>query len=186
MTSLTIILATDQQGGIGNTDGTIPWKCSEDLRRFRAVTTGKCLVVGRKTADALPRFPLPGRSMFVCSQSDAPYVRDGASHSTYSNLSAACGAAVEAASTTEHHQPNVVVIGGKQLFEAALLEPRSLVPDVVAIEYWWTHIEGSYDCDVRLSGAAMQKLRGIDPPVKETVQCSDGNTAVLYSRVTEV
>ena len=64
-----LIWAQSTSGVIGR-DGTIPWHLPEDLARFKKVTTGHTVVMGRRTWDSLPaRFrPLPGRRNVVLTR----------------------------------------------------------------------------------------------------------------------
>lgn len=72
---LAAIWAQSADGLIGR-DGTLPWSLPEDLARFRALTAGQVVVMGRTTWDSLPEAyrPLPGRENVVLSRtgSDAP------------------------------------------------------------------------------------------------------------------
>lgn len=62
---LTIIVATDMECGIG-LDGTIPWKCPQDMRFFKETTTGGIIIMGRKTLESFPNGkPLPNRTNVV-------------------------------------------------------------------------------------------------------------------------
>ena len=63
---LSLIVAMTRQGVIGRA-GTLPWRLSADLRRFKALTMGHTIVMGRKTWDSLGR-PLPGRTSFVLTR----------------------------------------------------------------------------------------------------------------------
>jgi dihydrofolate reductase len=65
--SVTLILAAAENGVIGKA-GAIPWHIGDDLKRFKALTLGKTVVMGRKTWDSLPRKPLPGRRNIVLTQ----------------------------------------------------------------------------------------------------------------------
>jgi dihydrofolate reductase len=65
--SLTLILAAADNGVIGKA-GAIPWRIPEDMRRFKALTLGKSVVMGRKTWDSLPKKPLPGRRNIVVTR----------------------------------------------------------------------------------------------------------------------
>jgi dihydrofolate reductase len=58
-------------------EGGLPWRLSSDLRRFKAETMGKPLLMGRKTWESLPRRPLPGRLNIVVSR-DPAYSAEGA------------------------------------------------------------------------------------------------------------
>ncbi len=58
MSEIVLLLAVAENGVIGK-DGAIPWRISDDLKRFKALTLGKTVVMGRKTCDSLPKKPLP-------------------------------------------------------------------------------------------------------------------------------
>jgi dihydrofolate reductase len=64
---ITLVLAMAENGVIGK-DGTIPWRIADDMKRFKALTLGKPVVMGRKTWDSLPRKPLPGRLNIVLTR----------------------------------------------------------------------------------------------------------------------
>ena len=66
---VSLLVAMDRAGAIGR-DGTLPWHLPADLRRFKAQTLGKPVLMGRRTADSLGR-PLPGRSNLVLSRRGA-------------------------------------------------------------------------------------------------------------------
>tara|TARA_Y100000590_G_scaffold419755_1_gene521766 strand:- start:468 stop:1028 length:561 start_codon:yes stop_codon:yes gene_type:complete len=63
---LKTIAAVSLDGIIG-VDGDIPWKCSEDLRRFKRLTLGSTIVMGRKTWESIGSKRLPGRKNIVIS-----------------------------------------------------------------------------------------------------------------------
>ncbi len=65
--NLAVIVAMNKDRIIGiNQD--IPWKCSRDMRRFRRLTVGHTLIMGRKTFESLPNGPLPGRRNIVLTR----------------------------------------------------------------------------------------------------------------------
>ena len=65
-----LILACDPNGGIGY-DNKLPWtNIRGDLPRFKRLTDGQAVVMGRNTWDSLPKKPLPGRLNFVVSSSE--------------------------------------------------------------------------------------------------------------------
>lgn len=64
---ISIIVATSKNNVIGR-DGGIPWHLSADLKRFKALTTGHPIVMGRRTFESIGR-PLPGRRNIVISNS---------------------------------------------------------------------------------------------------------------------
>jgi dihydrofolate reductase len=66
---VSLIVARDRHGAIGR-DGGLPWHLPSDLRRFRELTTGHAVVMGRRTFDSLPAAvrPLPDRRNIVLSR----------------------------------------------------------------------------------------------------------------------
>lgn len=71
---VSIIVAIARNGVIGR-DNDLPWRLSADLRRFKALTMGHHLLLGRKTFESIGR-PLPGREMIVVSHGK-PELPDG-------------------------------------------------------------------------------------------------------------
>ena len=72
---VTIVVARAQNGVIGR-DGKLPWHIPADLRRFKALTMGSVMVMGRKTFESLPGL-LPGRRHIVLTR-DADWQAEGA------------------------------------------------------------------------------------------------------------
>ena len=66
---LSLIAALDRDHAIGR-DNDLPWRLPDDLKRFKALTIGKPLLMGRKTAQSLGR-ALPGRRNLVLTRSGA-------------------------------------------------------------------------------------------------------------------
>ncbi|CAD0349453.1 dihydrofolate reductase [Xanthomonas hortorum] len=64
---ITLIVAFDRNNAIGR-DNELPWKLPDDLKRFKALTLGKPILMGRKTAQSLGR-ALPGRLNLVLTRS---------------------------------------------------------------------------------------------------------------------
>lgn len=62
-----MIVAAGKDGAIGK-EGDLIWHISADLRRFKALTTGHPVIMGRKTWDSLPKKPLPGRQNIVVTR----------------------------------------------------------------------------------------------------------------------
>jgi dihydrofolate reductase len=61
---ISIIVAVSEDLGIGK-DNELLWHISEDLKRFKRLTTGNAVIMGKKTWESLPRRPLPGRKNIV-------------------------------------------------------------------------------------------------------------------------
>jgi dihydrofolate reductase len=71
---IVLIYARAANGAIGN-DGDLPWRLPADLKRFKALTIGKPMIMGRKTFESLPGL-LPGRRHIVLSRRDS-FAADG-------------------------------------------------------------------------------------------------------------
>ena len=121
--SITLILAAAENGVIGD-KGAIPWRISDDLKRFKALTMGKPVIMGRKTWDSLPRRPLPGRRNIVVTR-DEHWRAEGAENM---GLEQALGVA------------DAFVIGGAEIYRAALARA-----DRIEL----TQVHQSFDGDAR-------------------------------------
>jgi dihydrofolate reductase len=105
-----LVLAMADNGVIG-VSGAIPWRIADDMKRFKALTMGKPIVMGRKTWDSFPKKPLPGRTNIVVTR-DRSWRAQGATvaHSFEDALTLA-----------EREQPSeIAVIGGAEIFKAAM------------------------------------------------------------------
>ena len=106
---LTLIVAVADNGVIGR-EGGLPWKLSEDLRRFKQRTLGRPVVMGRKTWESLGR-PLPGRTNIVVTRR-SDYTVDSPGVIVVRTLDAA----IEAAGDVEE----IMIIGGAEIYGIAL------------------------------------------------------------------
>src|SRR5688572_25703854 len=88
--TLSLIVAMAENGVIGR-DNRLPWHISEDLKRFKSLTMGHPIIMGRKTHESIGK-PLPGRQNIVITR-DSFYQAEGAQvvHSLEEALRA-CGA----------------------------------------------------------------------------------------------
>lgn len=68
---ITLIACTDMNNGIGNENGELLFKLPKDMKYFKSVTSGKLVVMGRKTWDSLPRKPLEKRKNYVLTHDDS-------------------------------------------------------------------------------------------------------------------
>jgi len=123
---IAIVVAHSENGVIGR-DGELPWRLPSDLKRFRELTVGSAVVMGRKTYESLPpRFrPLPERRNIVLS-TDPVYAADGAE--VFGDLASALDASGE----------RCFVIGGGETYRQAL--PH-------ASRVYATRVEGACDGD---------------------------------------
>lgn len=113
---LSLIAAVAENGVIGN-QGVMPWKLSTDLRRFKSVTTGKPVIMGRKTFEAIGR-PLPDRVNIVLTR-DPGF--NPAGTVGVPTVDAAISAAIAAAAASD--MVEAMIIGGGEIYEAFL--PRA-------------------------------------------------------------
>lgn len=118
--ALTLIVARAANGVIGRGND-LPWRLSDDMKRFKALTLGKPVIMGRKTWESLPKKPLPGRMNIVLTH-DEDYEAPGALVCT--GLSVAMQIAREHAE--DEGETEFCVIGGVALFELALPKARRL------------------------------------------------------------
>lgn len=131
--AVAIIAAVARNGVIG-ADGAMPWRLSTDLRRFKALTLGHPVVMGRRTFDAIGR-PLPGRANIIVSRR-VDFAPAGAA--VVPSLEAALAAGRRAAEAAG--VDTVFVIGGGEIYRAALpVAGRLLI----------THVETEPDGDTR-------------------------------------
>lgn len=101
--SITLIAALDSHRAIGR-GNTLPWRIPEDLKRFKALSKGKPVIMGRKTAESLGR-ALPLRTNIVISRKGTLPFEGMLSAST-------AGEALRLAGDA----PEVVIIGGGQIY----------------------------------------------------------------------
>lgn len=143
---IAIYVAIAENGVIGRDNG-LPWKLSTDLKRFKATTMGKPIIMGRKTWESIGR-PLPGRASIVVTR-DANFRAEGADVVTSLEdgirLAAVRGRCMPGAD-------EACVIGGGEIYRQAL---------AVADRLYVTHVLADVDGDTHFPP--------IDPSVWEAV-----------------
>ena len=108
---ITLIVARAQNGVIGR-DGGMPWHLPADLKRFKALTVGKPVVMGRKTFESIGK-PLPGRHNIVLTR-QAGWAAPGVT--VVPNLAEA----VVAAGLDPRVRGEIMIIGGAEIYALAL------------------------------------------------------------------
>ena len=68
--SITLIACLDMGFAIGDSEGNLLFDLPKDMQHFKSVTTGKTVVMGRKTWDSLPKKPLPKRKNYVLTKNE--------------------------------------------------------------------------------------------------------------------
>jgi dihydrofolate reductase len=144
---ISLLVAMDEGGGIG-INGGLPWRLPDDLRRFKALTLGHHLLMGRKTYESIGK-PLSSRTSIILSrnlayrpagcQSDRCWVV----HSLAEGLALAAG----------RGEVEAFVIGGSTLFRAAL---------PLAEQIYLTRVHARLPADVFFPPLDLAEWREID------------------------
>lgn len=109
---IAIIVAVDERGGIGK-EGQLPWpRIPEDMRRFRDLSMGFPVVMGRRTYESIPtKFrPLPGRENIVITRQNLKLPGCAIAHSVEEALTITAG----------YTPTRICIAGGGEIYKAAL------------------------------------------------------------------
>jgi len=126
MTSLSIILATSKNGVIG-INNTLPWHLPEDLKRFKSLTMGHHIIMGRKTYESLGRL-LPGRTTVIVTNNPKYKVEGALIANSLDEAIALC-----------KDDDEVFLIGGAQMYQLGIS---------LANKLYITEVEITVDGDV--------------------------------------
>jgi dihydrofolate reductase len=116
---LIIIVAVNKNRVIGK-NGKLPWHISDDLKRFKSLTSGHTVLMGRKTFESLSK-PLPNRRNVVLSSQQIPGIE------TYPSI--------EQALEKLKSEEKVFVIGGGEIYKQLLHKADEIVLTIVEDEY---------------------------------------------------
>lgn len=130
MSEIVFYVARADNGVIGR-DGGLPWRLPADLRRFKALTMGKPMVMGRRTFESFPG-PLPGRRHIVLTR-----------RPDWRAVGAERAGSVDEALALAGEVPEVAVIGGAEVF--ALFRP-------LAVRVELTEVHGEVEGDTVMPG----------------------------------
>ena len=159
---ISIIVAISDDWGIG-WDNKLLWHIPEDLKRFKRLTIGKCVIMGKKTWESLPKRPLPGRKNIVLT--DIPDECIDCSVTAYS---------VEDALSKCDRNEEVFIIGGGSVYRQFLQ---------VADRLYITHVHKKALSDVFFP--EIDKLQWVVVEKEEYVSDDDNRipyTYVVYER----
>jgi dihydrofolate reductase len=165
---IALVLAVAENGAIGLAGG-LPWKISSDLRRFKADTMGKPIIMGRKTHESIGR-PLPGRLNIVVTRNPdwrAEGVEVATSFENALTLAEVRGRCMADAN-------EICVIGGADIFRLAMPHADRL---------YVTHVLAEVEGDVFLppiDEAEWRPVRAEDFPAGE--KDSHPTRYVVYER----
>jgi dihydrofolate reductase len=105
--TISIIAAISDNGVIGR-DNALPWHVSSDLKRFKSLTIGHHLLMGRKTFESIGR-PLPGRSTIVVTR-----------NSSWSADGVQTAASIEEALRLANDDREIFIAGGAEIYRQTL------------------------------------------------------------------
>jgi len=148
-------LARADNGVIGK-DGRLPWRISADLKRFKASTMGKPMIMGRKTFESFPS-PLPGRRHIVLTRSQR-----------WSPEGAEIAHSRDEAIALAGEDSDIAIIGGAEIY-------RLFLPHADRIELTEVHFEPDGDT----------KIENFDPETwtetaRENFPAEDGKPAFSF------
>jgi dihydrofolate reductase len=115
MVKLSIIVAAARNGVIGK-NNQLPWHLPQDLKYFRAMTTGKPVIMGRKTFESIGK-PLPNRTNIVITR-NTNWVHDGVL--VVNDLIEAVEKAKKMLMQQDNSELEAMIIGGAEIYKTAL------------------------------------------------------------------
>ncbi|MFO1185643.1 MAG: dihydrofolate reductase [Bauldia sp.] len=166
---VTIVAAVADNGVIG-AGGRLPWRLKSDLRRFRSLTVGKPVLMGRKTFESLDR-PLPQRTNIVVGRVAAAALGVVVVPSVEAGLEAGARHAQQMAA------PEIMVIGGGEIYRACL---------PLADRMCLTHVHASPDGDTLFPQFSLSEWRVVErQQLGAGAEDSAATTFTVYHRVTD-
>lgn len=109
---ISLIAAVAENGVIGS-NGDIPWRIKSDFRYFKEMTTGKPVIMGRKTFEGLPGGPLKNRPNIVISRDPAYSPNGGTAARSFEE-------AIDLARATNTGSDEIMIAGGAEIYRLAL------------------------------------------------------------------
>lgn len=160
---ISIIVAVSDDWGIGKNNELL-WNISEDLKRFKRLTMGNTIIMGKKTWESLPKRPLPGRKNIVLT--DVPNECVDCSVTAYS---------IEDALSKCDKNEEIFIIGGGSVY-------RQFMP--LADRLYITHVHKKAPADIYFPEIDMNIWKVVEKeefPASETVTIP--YTYVIYEKV---
>ncbi len=155
---ISIIVAISEDYGIGYRNGLL-WHLPEDLKRFKKLTLGHTVIMGKKTWESLPRKPLPGRKNIVITDVPDEIIEFSTTAYSIEDALSKCG-----------NDDEIFIIGGGSIY-------RQFMP--VADRLYITHIHKKTSADIFFPN--------IDPdlwePIEKEEHSKDENSDIPYTYV---
>ena len=123
---ISIIAAISEDNGIGK-DNKLLWHIPEDLKRFKKLTMGQCIIMGKKTWESLPKKPLPGRKNIVLTDNPDEHIEGSITAYSIDDALSKCS-----------KDEQIFIIGGGSIY-------RQFMP--LASRLYITHIHKSTAAD---------------------------------------
>jgi dihydrofolate reductase len=159
---ISIIVAVSEDWGIGK-DNELLWHISEDLKRFKRLTTGNTVIMGKKTWESLPRKPLPGRKNIVLTDDLHETIPDAVTAYSIEDSLAKCEKTEE-----------IFIMGGGSIYRQFML---------IADKLYITHVHKKAPADIFFPEIDLKIWRATE---KEEFAASDTNpvpyTYTIYER----
>lgn len=124
---ISIIVAVSEDWGIGKNNELL-WHISEDLKRFKRLTLGNTVIMGKKTWESLPRRPLPGRKNIVLTDNPNESIENSVTAYSLNDALSKCG-----------HDKEIFIIGGGSIY-------RQFMP--IADRLFITHVHKKAPADI--------------------------------------
>jgi dihydrofolate reductase len=155
---ISIIVAISEDNGIGYRNGLL-WHLPEDMKRFKKLTTGHTVIMGKKTWESLPRKPLPGRKNIVITDIPGEIIESGIT--AYS---------IEDSLNKCEKNEEIFIIGGGSVY-------RQFMP--VADRLYITHIHKKAPADIYFPVIEPGEWE----PVEKEEHMAEGADGIPYSYI---
>jgi dihydrofolate reductase len=106
-----VLIAAVAENGVIGADNTIPWRLKSDMQRFKAMTIGRPVVMGRKTYDSFPRRPLPRRTNIVITRDPAYRAERAVVTTSFDNARA-----IARGDALRRNVREIAIIGGAEIY----------------------------------------------------------------------
>lgn len=114
-------------------ENTLPWKQRNDMQRFKSVTWGHEVLMGRKTFESMGSKPLPGRTTVVVSR-DAQFHRDFYQNVAVSDNDTTISDVEDFLQHADFYNNDVMIIGGAQIYKDTIQFAQRLYLTVLDVE----------------------------------------------------
>lgn len=154
---ISIIVAVSDDWGIGKNNDLL-WNIPDDLKRFKKITTGKTVIMGKRTWESLPKRPLPGRKNIVITDIPGEVFEGAVMSYSIDEAVCKCGKNEEA-----------FIIGGGSIY-------RQFMPR--ADRLYITHVHSEAPADIYFPEIDMNVWKVVE---KEEIPAGNGHPSYTYS-----